>query len=202
MAANSGVTIKRALLRLRGCGLGSMPGTAAEILSERVREEICPEKLSAREWIEVVETAHMAGIPTTATMMYGHIETVEEKVDHHIALRELQDDTGGFVSFIPLRFHPRNTVLSHIEIADSEATQREIAVGRLMLDNFRHIKAYWIMTGLETGRLALTGGADDFDGTVVEEKITHMAGAATPEGLSGDDISALIRAEGKIPLQR
>ena len=198
----SGKDLPWVLVDLKEAGLGFVPGGGAEVLSDRVWKKLFRKKIRPSRWLEVHRAVHEAGLRSNATLLFGHIETVEEKVDHHIALRELQDDTGGFVSFIPLRFHPRNTVLSHIEIADSEATQREIAVGRLMLDNFRHIKAYWIMTGLETGRLALTGGADDFDGTVVEEKITHMAGAATPEGLSGDDISALIRAEGKIPLQR
>ena len=114
----------------------------------------------------------------------------------------MQDDTGGFVSYIPLRFHPDNTVLKSLKLVGTPEVLREIAVGRLLLDNFRHIKAYWIMTGLEAGRLALNGGADDFDGTVVEEKITHMAGAETPEGMTASKIEEIIRAEGKEPLRR
>jgi aminodeoxyfutalosine synthase len=187
---------------LKEAGLGFVPGGGAEVLSDRVWRKLFRKKIRPSRWLEVHRAVHRAGLRSNATLLFGHIETVSEKVDHHIALRELQDDSGGFVSFIPLRFHPDNTVLSHIPIADDEATLREIAVGRLMLDNFPHIKAYWIMTGIDAGRRAITGGADDFDGTVVEEKITHMAGAHTPEGLTEDGIRELISGEGKTPRRR
>jgi aminodeoxyfutalosine synthase len=200
--ALSGMDLPKVLADLKAAGLSFVPGGGAEVLSDRVWKKLFRKKIRPSRWLEVHEAVHRAGLRSNATLLFGHIETTEEKVDHHLALRELQDRTGGFVSFIPLRFHPENTVLQHIEIADSDVTLREIAVGRLMLDNFKHVKAYWIMTGLETGRLALTGGADDFDGTVVEEKITHMAGADTPEGLSEAEIRELIRGEGKIPLRR
>jgi aminodeoxyfutalosine synthase len=198
----SGLSLPEVLRELKQAGLGFVPGGGAEVLSDRVWKKLFRKKIRPSRWLEVHQAVHEAGLRSNATLLFGHIETVEEKVDHHLLLRELQDRTGGFVSFIPLRFHPENTVLSHLGIADSEATLREIAVGRLMLDNFRHVKAYWIMTGLDTGRRALTGGADDFDGTVVEEKITHMAGADTPEGLSEADIRELISGEGKVPLRR
>ena len=187
---------------LKEAGLGFVPGGGAEVLSDRVWKKLFRDKIRPSRWLEIHRAVHREGLRSNATLLFGHIETDEEKVRHHLALRELQDETGGFVSFIPLRFHPANTVLTHIEIAGTEATLREIAVARLMLDNFRHVKAYWIMTGLDAGRLALTGGADDFDGTVVEEKITHMAGAETPEGLTEERIREIIRGEGKEPKRR
>ncbi len=198
----SGMSLREVITDLKNAGLGFVPGGGAEVLSDRIWKKLFRKKIPPTRWLAVHQAVHEAGLRSNATLLFGHIETTGEKVEHHLALRELQDRTGGFVSYIPLRFHPNNTVLSHIGIADSDATLREIAVGRLMLDNFRHVKAYWIMTGLDTGRLALSGGADDFDGTVVEEKITHMAGADTPEGLSEGDIRNLIRGEGKVPLRR
>jgi len=187
---------------LMDAGLAFLPGGGAEVLSDRVWKKLFRDKIPPTRWLEVHRAAHRLGLRSNATLLFGHIETAEEKVEHHLRIRALQDDTGGFVSMVPLRFHPENTVLSHVEIADADATLREIAVARLLLDNFRHVKAYWIMTGLETGRLALTGGADDFDGTVVEEKITHMAGARTPEGMTEARIQEIIRGEGKVPLRR
>jgi aminodeoxyfutalosine synthase len=198
----SGRSIPWVIRDLRDAGLAFVPGGGAEVLSDRVWKKLYRHKTGPDRWLAIHREIHHAGLRSNATLLFGHIETVEEKVDHLLKLRALQDETGGFVSYIPLRFHPENTVLKHLTIADSEATLRELAVGRLMLDNVRHVKAYWIMTGLETGRLALTGGADDFDGTVVEEKITHMAGAATPEGLTESAIRDLIRGEGKIPERR
>jgi aminodeoxyfutalosine synthase len=187
---------------LKEAGLAFVPGGGAEVLSDRVWKKLFRDKIPPTRWLEVHRAIHAEGLRSNATLLFGHIETDEEKVRHHIRIRELQDETGGFVSFIPLRFHPANTVLSHIEIADEDATLREIATARLMLDNVRHIKAYWIMTGLEAGRRALTGGADDFDGTVVEEKITHMAGAETPEEMSEAAIREIITGEGKVPKRR
>jgi aminodeoxyfutalosine synthase len=198
----SGLPLEAVIAELRDAGLGFVPGGGAEVLSDRVWKKLFRDKIRPSRWLEVHRAIHSAGLRSNATLLFGHIETDEEKVDHMLKVRELQDETGGFVSFIPLRFHPQNTVLSHIEIADSDATLREIAVSRLMLDNVKHVKAYWIMTGIETGRRALRSGADDFDGTVVEEKITHMAGAETPEGLTEDGIREIIRGEGKIPRRR
>ncbi|MEN8149300.1 MAG: aminofutalosine synthase MqnE [Planctomycetota bacterium] len=198
----SGRPLGDVLAELKEAGLGFVPGGGAEVLSDRIWKKLFRDKLSPTRWLEVHRAVHGAGLRSNATLLFGHIETEEEKVTHHLRIRELQDETGGFVSFIPLRFHPANTVLEHIEIADRDAVLREIAVARLMLDNVRHVKAYWIMTGLTAGRLALTGGADDFDGTVVEEKITHMAGAETPEEMTEESIRALIRGEGKTPKRR
>ncbi|MHC4861175.1 MAG: CofH family radical SAM protein, partial [Planctomycetota bacterium] len=187
---------------LAEAGLGVVPRGGAEVLSDRVWKKLFRDKISPDRWLEIHRAVHRHGLRSNATLLYGHIETHDEKVDHMIRVRELQDETGGFVSFIPLRFHPENTVLESFPIADDMATLREIAVSRLVVDSVRHVKAYWIMTGLEAGREALTGGADDFDGTVVEEKITHMAGATTPEGMTEARIRELIRAEGKVPRRR
>jgi len=200
--ALSGLSLDRVLEELKEAGLGFVPGGGAEVLRDRVWKKLFRDKIRPSRWLEVHRAIHRAGLRSNATLLYGHIETVEEKVEHMRLVRDLQDETGGFVSFIPLRFHPDNTVLKHVEIADDDATLREIAVARLVLDNFRHVKAYWIMTGLDAGRRALTGGADDFDGTVVEEKITHMAGATTPEKLSAGRIEEIIRGEGKVPRRR
>jgi aminodeoxyfutalosine synthase len=198
----SGKSLSWVIRDLKEAGLAFVPGGGAEVLSDRVWKKLFRDKIPPSRWLEVHRAIHREGLRSNATLLFGHIETDEEKVRHHLLLRELQDETGGFVSFIPLRFHPANTVLKHLTIATEEATLREIAVARLMLDNFRHIKAYWIMTGLEAGRRALTGGADDFDGTVVEEKITHMAGAETPEEMSEAAIRELITGEGKVPKRR
>lgn len=198
----SGLGLDEVIAELKDAGLAFVPGGGAEVLSDRVWKKLFRDKIPPSRWLEVHAAIHRGGLRSNATLLFGHIETVEEKVDHMLKIRGLQDETGGFVSFIPLRFHPDNTVLKHVEIASPEATLREIAVSRLMVDNVKHVKAYWIMTGLDTGRRALTGGADDFDGTVVEEKITHMAGATTPEGLTPARIEALIRGEGKIPRRR
>lgn len=198
----SGRSLEWVLEDLKSAGLQFIPGGGAEVLSDRVWKKLYREKTSPTRWLEIHRAIHKAGIRSNVTLLFGHIEHPEEKVDHFLRVRELQDETGGFVSFIPLRFHPENTVLKHIEIVGTESTLREIAVARLMVDNVRHVKAYWIMTGLDAGRLALTGGADDFDGTVVEEKITHMAGAETPEGLTEADIRRIIEAEGKEPVRR
>jgi aminodeoxyfutalosine synthase len=198
----SGKSLEWVIEDLKEAGLAFVPGGGAEVLSDRVWKKLFRDKIPPTRWLEVHRAVHAAGLRSNATLLYGHIETQEEKVDHMLRVRGLQDETGGFVSFIPLRFHPENTILERFPIADADATLREIAVSRLMVDNVRHVKAYWIMTGLEAGRLALTGGADDFDGTVVEEKITHMAGATSPEEMSEDAIRELIRGEGKVPRRR
>jgi len=198
----SGKSLPWVINDLKEAGLAFVPGGGAEVLSDRVWKKLFRDKIPPSRWLTVHRAIHAEGLRSNATLLFGHIETDEEKVVHYLRIRELQDETGGFVSFVPLRFHPANTVLSHLEIASADATLREIAVARLMLDNVRHIKAYWIMTGLETGRRALSGGADDFDGTVVEEKITHMAGAKTPEEMSEAAIREIITGEGKVPLRR
>ena len=210
MAANSGVTIKRALLRLRECGLGSMPGTAAEILSERVREEICPEKLSAREWIEVVETAHMAGIPTTATMMYGHVETVEERIEHLILIRELQRRTGGFTEFVPLPFLPRNNELGErllrergFERVNGTDDLKVHAIARIILHtHINNIQASWVKLGVKLAQIALHCGASDLGGTLMEERISKSAGATSGEYLAPSKLNTIIREAGREPAIR
>ena len=183
-------------------GLGSLPGGGAEVLVERVRREIYPKKLTAERWLDVVRTAHRRGLRSNATLLYGHVETLQERVTHLCRLRELQDETGGFMCFIPLAFHPENTELQHLPGPTGFDDLMTIAVARLLLDNFQHIKAYWIMITPRVAQTALNLGADCIDGTVVEEKIVHMAGAKTPAGLSMDALLGLIRDAGRDPVQR
>lgn len=205
LAAISGLSVQDTLIRLRDAGLGSLPGGGAEIFSPRVRQELCPEKLPADQWLNVMRTAHGLGIRSNATMLYSHIETPEEKVDHMLRLRDLQDETQGFLAFIPLAYHSEGTELGTANgWAASSGMQdiKTIAISRLMLDNFLHIKSFWIMLGLKLAQVSLHFGADDFDGTVIEEKITHAAGAATPEALTVKDILRLIRETGTIPVER
>lgn len=195
-------SIEDTLKDLVDSGLGSIPGGGAEVFSPRIRERLCPEKLSGQGWLEVAKTAHRMGIKSNATMLYGHIESIEERLDHLIALREAQDETGGFLCFIPLAFHPKNTELESISPTGGVDDLKTIAISRLMLDNFPHIKAYWIMLGTKVAQIALSFGADDLDGTVLEEKITHMAGAETEKALSRDEIERIIKAAGRIPIER
>lgn len=204
-AQMSGLTVRDTLIRLRDAGLGSLPGGGAEVFSSRIRTELCPEKLSPGGWLDVMRTAHDLGIRSNATMLYGHIETPEEKADHLIQLRELQDETGGFMAFIPLSYHSEGTELGSPNGRKRSSGMddlRTIGVSRLMLDNFPHIKSFWIMLGLKLAQVSLHFGADDFDGTVVEEQITHSAGAETPEGLTVSEIKRLIRETGTIPVER
>jgi aminodeoxyfutalosine synthase len=196
------MSVKEVLTQLREAGLDSLPGGGAEIFAEETRNKICPGKLSAEGWLAVHQQAHELGISTNATMLYGHIETNEDRVDHLIRLREQQDKSSGFVTFIPLAFHPANTRMAYLPGTSGLTDLRNIAVSRLMLDNFPHIKVYWIMTGLKTAQVALSYGADDIDGTVTEEKITHMAGASTPEAITVDEITRLIQEAGRIPVER
>ncbi|MDO8683432.1 MAG: aminofutalosine synthase MqnE [Armatimonadota bacterium] len=197
------LSVSGCLSELRDAGLGSLPGGGAEVFAERVRESVCPEKMSGAEWLKVMREAHKLGVRSNATMLYGHIETPEEKVDHLLRLRELQDETNGFLCFIPLRFHPENTRLAYLARPTSGIEDlKTISISRLMLDNFPHIKVFWIMLGVKTAQVALSYGADDFDGTVVEEKITHRAGAATPQGLAVSDIRRLIEEAGLKPIER
>ena len=186
----------------REAGLGSLPGGGAEVLVERVRREIYPKKLSAERWLEVVRTAHRSGLRSNATLLYGHVETYEERVEHLCRLRGLQDETSGFLCFIPLAFHPENTDLAHLPGPTGFDDLMTIAVSRLMLDNFDHVKAYWIMITPRIAQTALNRGADCLDGTVVEEKIVHMAGATTPAGLTMDQLIRLVRDAGREPVQR
>jgi aminodeoxyfutalosine synthase len=198
----SGLSIKDVLVRLKDAGLGSMPGGGAEVLSRRVRKEVCPEKATADDWLDIMETAHLLGLKSNATLLYGHIETEEEIINHLLSLRDLQDKTGGFQTFIPLPFHPDNTGIVQVNKPTAFEQLRIFALSRLMLDNFEHIKAYWVMTGLKNAQLAIHFGADDIDGTVVDEKITHAAGADTAEGLTVGKLTSLIKSAGKIPVQR
>ena len=183
-------------------GVGSLPGGGAEVLVERVRREIYPKKITAERWLSVIRTAHQHGFRSNATMLYGHVETLPERVEHLCRLRALQDETGGFMCFIPLAFHPQNTELAHLPGPTGFDDLLTIAVARLMLDNFDHVKAYWIMISPRVAQTALTLGADDIDGTIVEEKIVHMAGAKTPVGLTVEQLLRLVRDAGCEPVQR
>jgi aminodeoxyfutalosine synthase len=195
-------SVPEVLADLKDAGLGSCPGGGAEVLSQRVHAELFPDKLDADQWITMARQVHEAGIRSNATMLYGHIETVEELVQHMLLVRELQDETGGFLTFIPLAFHPENTGLAHLPGPSAQLDLRTIAIARLLLDNFDHVKTYWIMQSLPLSQVALWYGADDIDGTVIEEKITHDAGAKTPQGVTRDDLMALIREAGRDPVER
>lgn len=197
-----GMTLPDVLRRLVEAGLGSLPGGGAEIFAEETRKKVCPGKETADQWIEVHRVAHGLGLRSTATMLYGHVETVEDRVDHALRIRQLQDETGGFTCFIPLSFHPANTQLEHLQQVGGTEDLRVVAVSRLLLDNVPHLKTYWIMTGVKTAQTALAFGADDLDGTVIEEKITHMAGARTPEFLTEPELRRLIREAGRVPVRR
>mgnify|MGYP001579239513 CR=1 FL=1 len=195
-------TVEEVLMEFKEAGLGSMPGGGAEIFSERVRGLVCKKKVSGEGWLDVMRTAHGVGIKSNATMLYGHIETDEERIDHLIRLRALQDETGGFGSFIPLAFHPANTELSDLQPTTGFEDLKMLAVSRMMLDNFRNIKAFWIMIGVKLAQISLHFGVNDIDGTVVEEKITHAAGALTEEAIAKEELIRLIRDAGRIPVER
>ena len=184
--------VREILEDLRDAGLGSMPGGGAEIFHPEVRDQICEHKADTGKWFEIHGTAHELGIKTNATMLYGHLENAFHRVDHLIRLREQQDKSGGFQTFIPLAFHPENTGLDHLKKPSAVMDLRTMAVSRLMLDNFPHIKAYWIMLGIGTAQTALDYGADDLDGTVRHELIYHDAGATTPEELTVEQLKELI----------
>ncbi len=193
---------KEVLQRLKDAGVDSLPGGGAEIFHPRVRKIICDHKTSGQQWLAIAREAHKIGLRSNATMLYGHVETEEERVDHLVKLRELQDETHGFVAFIPLAFHPDNTGLDYIPKPTGYADLRAIAVARLMLDNFPHIKAYWVMLSPAIAQIALRFGANDLDGTVVEEKIYHDAGAVTSEFTSRAELERLIRSAGRVPVER
>lgn len=190
------------LEELREAGLGSLPGGGAEIFHPEVRDQICEHKADSRNWIQIHRVAHQLGIHSNCTMLYGHVENAFHRIDHLLRLRELQDETGGFQTFIPLAFHPDNTGLSHIKKPSVLMDLRTMAISRLMLDNVPHMKAYWIMLGLSTAQTALSYGADDLDGTVRHELIYHDAGATTPENLSVQQIEEMIREAGREPVER
>jgi len=196
------LSIRETLIKLRDAGLDSLPGGGAEIFNERVRRIICDHKIDGKQWIDAARTAHQLGLKSNCTMLYGHIETEEDRVDHLIRLRELQDETGGFQTFIPLAFHPANTALHHIPSTTGFLDLKTIAASRLMLDNIDHIKAYWVMMTPQIAQIALRFGADDLDGTIVEEKIYHDAGATTSQSLRRQDLSRLIREAGREPMER
>jgi aminodeoxyfutalosine synthase len=190
------------LLALKAAGVDSLPGGGAEIFNPRVRKIICDHKVSGQQWLNIARAAHQIGLHSNATMLYGHIETAEERVEHLLALRALQDETHGFVAFIPLSFHPENTGLSHLPKPTGFDDLKAIAVSRLLLDNFDHIKAYWIMLTPSIAQVALRFGADDLDGTVVEEKIYHDAGATTAQFTPRAELERLIREAGRVPVER
>jgi len=198
----SGLSLEETVRQLKEAGLEMMPGGGAEVLNTRVHDALFPKKIGHARWLEIVRTVHTAGIKTNATLLYGHIETIEERVDHLIALRELQDETHGFSAFIPLAFHSLNTELSHIPSTTAMDDLKNVAAARLMLDNFAHIKAYWVMIGEPLAQVALSFGADDLDGTIIEERITHTAGATSAKGLTQDQMEAMIRSAGFDPVQR
>lgn len=187
---------------LMEAGLDSLPGGGAEVLSERVHDEIFNQKLTPAEWLDWARAAHKAGLRSNCTMLYGHIETVEERVEHLLRLRELQDETGGFLTFIPLAFHPENTEMDHLPPTTGLEDLRQIALARLMLDNFDHIKSFWIMITPQISQLSLWYGADDIDGTIVREEITHAAGARTPQAMTQNELVAMIREAGREPVER
>jgi aminodeoxyfutalosine synthase len=202
LAEVAGMSVADTFMALKEAGLGSLPGGGAEVFSSRIRSDLCPKKLSPEGWLEVSQTAHRLGLRTNATMLYGHVENKEERVDHLLRLREAQDETGGFLTFIPLAFHPQNTGLDQLTETTGFDDLKNLAVARLLLDNFPHIKAFWIMIGPKLAQLSLAFGADDIDGTVIEERITHMAGAQTPTALTRQHLLHLIREAGCEPVER
>lgn len=202
LAELSSQSVTDTLKDLMKAGLGSIPGGGAEVFSPRIRQLTCEKKLSGEGWIDVAQTAHKVGLNTNATMLYGHIENIEERIEHLDMLRKAQDETGGFLTFIPLAFHPKNTELADLAKTTGIDDLKNIAVARCFLDNFPHIKAYWVMIGPKMAQVALSFGADDVDGTVKEELITHMAGADTDQAMSREQLLRMIREAGRQPIER
>jgi aminodeoxyfutalosine synthase len=204
MTKLSGLTHEEVLRELRDVGLGSLPGGGAEVFAERVRRLVAPGKEHPDNWFHVHRTAHSLGIPTHCTILYGHVETYEERVDHILRLRDLQDETGGFLAFIPLAFHPENTVFERRGWKHTAGSDdlKMIAVSRLLLDNVPNVKAYWIMMGLPLTQIALHFGANDVQGTVVREEIFHKAGATTETEQKIEELGRVVREAGRIPVQR
>lgn len=198
----SSLSIPEVLRTLKEVGLGSMPGGGAEVLNDKIRLKLCPKKALSKDWLEVHRTAHEMGIKTNCTMLFGHVETYEDRINHMMLLRELQDEAPGFQSFIPLPFLPENTAMPGVKRTSTVDDIKTIAISRLMLDNIDHIKAFWIMLGIPVAQVSLHFGADDFDGTVVEERIMHAAGATTEKGISREEIINMVKQAGYIPVER
>lgn len=201
----TGRPTKDLLAEFKEAGLGSLPGGGAEIFHPEIRDQICEHKADADGWLRIHREAHELGLRTNSTMLYGHIERPEHRIDHLCRLRELQDKTGGFQTFIPLAFHPDNTKLGHLQHLQKPSILQDLrtmAIARLMLDNFPHIKAYWVMLGIQTAQISLSYGADDIDGTVVHEKIYHDAGSDSPQEITVKDLRRLIEEAGRIPVER
>ena len=195
-------SIADTIRELKAAGMDSCPGGGAEIFEKRVRDVICTNKISGERWLEVARECHLQGVRTNATILYGSVETVQDRVDHLLRLRTLQDETGGFSGLIPLAFHPENTPLAHLPETSGQLDLRMIAVSRLLLDNVPHIKAYWIQIGTKLSQIALFFGADDLVGTVVDETITHAAGATTASGMTRTEFERIIRESGREPFER
>jgi aminodeoxyfutalosine synthase len=202
IAKASRITLEDLIARLRDAGLASCPGGGAEIFAERVRNQICDHKTDGARWLDTARTVHAAGIKSNCTMLYGHIETAEERVDHLIALRELQDETGGFQCLIPLAFHPNNTALDHLPPTGGRLDLQTLAASRLVLDNVPHLKAYWIMLGEKIAQVALHFGANDLDGTIFDERITHAAGGTAGTSMARHRLERLIIEAGRTPVLR
>ena len=204
MTKLSGLSHEEVLAELRDAGLGSLPGGGAEIFADRVRRLVAPGKEHPDFWLHTHRTAHRLGIPTHCTMLYGHVETYDERVDHLLRLRDLQDETGGFLAFIPLAFHPENTVFERRGWRHTAGTDdlKVIAVSRLLLDNVPHVKAYWIMMGMPLAAVALHFGANDVQGTVVREQIFHAAGAQTETEQKVEELVRFVKEAGRVPVQR
>jgi aminodeoxyfutalosine synthase len=196
------LSIADTLAALRAAGLGALTGGGAEIFDADVRDELCRGKESAEEWLDVHRLWHQTGGRSTSTMLYGHIETVEQRVDHLRQLRELQDETGGFTGFVPFAFEPQTTILAHVRPATAVEQLRNLAVSRIYLDNFEHLTAYWVSMGLPLAQISLSYGVDDLHGTIMEEKIFHMAGAKTPQEQTVETLEYVIREAGREPVQR
>jgi aminodeoxyfutalosine synthase len=202
LAKRAKLSMRETIERMVAAGVDSMPGGGAEIFADRVRSIICDHKIDGSEWLQTAELAHTLGLRSNATMLYGHVENDEDRVDHILRLSDVQDRTGGFQTFIPLAFHPENTALSHLPKTTGMLDIKQIAIGRLLLDNFPHVKSYWQMVSPKMAQISLRFGADDIDGTVVEEKIYHDAGATTPQGMRRSELERLIRAAGRVPFER
>jgi len=202
LAKRAKLSIRETLEQLKAAGVDSLPGGGAEIFNDRVRRVICDHKIDGDQWLDTARIAHELGMKSNCTMLYGHVENEEDRVDHMVRLRELQDQTQGFQTFIPLAFHPDNTPLQHLPKTTGMSDIKQIAIGRLMLDNIPHIKAYWQMLTPKIAQISLRFGAEDLDGTVIEEKIYHDAGATTPQGMRRQELERLIREAGRVPVER
>jgi aminodeoxyfutalosine synthase len=201
-AEKYGMTYTQVLQHFIDAGLGSLPGGGAEIFAERARKKLCRDKATAEQWLDVHRAAHRLGLRSNCTMLYGTVETLEERVDHMLRLRDLQDETGGFQTFIPLSYHPEGNDLGKLPAPTGVDDLRTFAVARLMLHNIPHVKAYWIMLGVKTAQISMSFGVDDIDGTVQEEKIYHMAGADTPQAMTRHELVRLIREAGRTAVER